>query len=132
MEGHHHIFKDTVKRIYGIAMPLKPFAMSPEHLKHQDVYLEMESGMLLREVKPVKCITDTLYEYSVKIFNFLRDGRNNADLVEISEQLLDFGEYKHIYGDATHVDIRILIRKNIAVLLIRFIVLNSGEAPHVA
>lgn len=121
-----------VKKMYEVAVPLKKFFASPQLLKHQDVYLEIESGLLLDEGQSVAEIVDTLYDYGAKIFSFLRGGRDNSDLSEISLEALEFERSRHLYEDATHVDVRILVNSRSTILLIRFITIGGYHAPNVA
>lgn len=132
MEGQQQLIRDTVKKMYEVAVPLKKFYASPQRLKHQDVYLEIESGLLLDEGQSVGDIVDVLYDYGAKIFSFLRGGRDNSDLSEISLEALEFERSRHLYEDATHVDVRILVNSRTTILLIRFITLGVYHAPHVA
>ena len=133
MEGQQELIRDTVKKMYEVAVPLKKFYASPQRLKHQDVYLEIESGLLLDEGQSVGDIVDTLYDYGAKIFSFLRGGRdNNSDLSGISLEALEFERSRHLYEDATHVDVRILVNSRTTILLIRFITIGGYHAPNVA
>lgn len=132
MEAHYEVLRQTAKRIYAAAEPLQQFLASPPSLKHKDVFLEIASGQLLEEGRSFKDIADIMYEYSVKIFSFLRDGKRNKQLSEISDEMLDFDRCKYIYENATHIDIRILLRGGITVLVLRFITFNMEHAPHVA
>lgn len=132
MESHCDVLTDTVERIYDAAAPLQKFFKSPQNLKHQDVFLEIASGLLLEQGASVQDIVDLVYEYSVKIFTFLRHGERSNELSEISDEMLDFERCRHIYESATHVDVRILLIGDITLLHVRFIILNAGYAPHVA